>query len=768
MVDETKIVFDCPLPPWGVGVAATVILVVVALFVRRDVAHLGRRLRLLLPALVVLGLLMLVGLVLSPKLIRTWPDPQKPRCALLVDGSRSMLLADRYEGEAVTWLANRPNRAGTESDTNPTREEVVRSLLSVEPEGWVAAVGEKFDVVASRFASAVEGLSVSQGAPPGQVDSEGYATALGEALEEAGRGAGGARSRAVILISDGAWNTGRDPSEVARTLGGLGTPVFVVGVGNPDPPRDVAVLALRGPKSALPGDEVFLTAQIATTGMGAVRVPVELVGDGQVLETKHIVTLPSGQPVNVNFSFVPDAPGRRVFTARVAHQEGEKDDANNAAAVTIEIVERKIRVLLVEGEPRWEFRFLRNVLERDPAVEATVCLLRPGVGPIAGEGYLDRPPGEKKDLLAYDLVILGDVPPSAVPPAFLEELAGMVRRGVGSLIVVAGRRRHFQELAGTPLEPVLPVTLENALGVDVGGAGPFSVELTQDGASHLITCLNVLPEENQAIWSHLPPLEWSAGVGGLARGATALLVHPYRLAGPSKMPLLAVHRVGGGKVMFCGMEDTWRWRRGLGDKYHYRFWAQAVRWMVKKPFAEGDPRARLSADRTECNVGEAIQVEAYCLGPDGFPLERAQVWLQVTGPGGSRRRLAMAPVAGGWGIYRASLTPSAAGAYEMRPIVSVYGDEPLSSSVSLEVARLDLEKHSLAQNLNLLRAIAEASGGEYLAVNEADRLPSLLAAKVENRPLTAEYSPCRHWVYYTVLTLLLGTAWLVRKRSGLA
>jgi len=246
------------------------------------------------------------------------------------------------------------------------------------------------------------------------------------------------------------------------------------------------------------------------------------------------------------------------------------------------------------------------------------------------------------------------------------------------------------------------------------------------------------------------------------------VVHPFRLAGSSKMPLLAVQRVGSGKVMYLGIEGTWRWRREVGDQYHYRFWAQTARWMVKRQFAEGDPRARLSLDRTECDVGETVEVEAYCLGPDGFPLERAQVSVHIQSDGGETQRLALGAAPGGWGVYRASFKPEAAATYTMRPIVSVYGERPLESIATLTATRPDLERKFLAQDVNTLSAIALASGGRYLRVNESDKLPSLLAAKVERRVLTAEYSPCRHWAYYSALALILATAWLIRKRSGLA
>ncbi len=387
-MDTTKVIFDCPLPPWVVAAAAIVALGVVVAFVRRDAAHLRALVRRVILALVVVATVMLAGILLSPKLIRTWQDPHKPLCNVLVDGSRSMLLADTYEGELAAWLEAKlprperpaPAEGGSPSSRRAERRELARLLLSPGDDGWLAKLGEDFEVAGWRFAGGVAAMPLGE-AGSYAVDAEGYTTALGEALDRAGRGAGGKRPRAVVLLSDGAWNTGRDPTEIARVLGRMGVPVFVLGFGNPSPPRDAAVVELKAPKSVLLGDEVQLAAEIATTGMGAVRLPVQLVSGAEAIDEKQVVSLPSGRHVRVTFSFVPDTPGRRTLAVHVPRQEGEQDVANNVAKVTIDVAERRIRTLLIDNEPRWEFRFIRNVFERDPTVEPTVALLRPKILP---------------------------------------------------------------------------------------------------------------------------------------------------------------------------------------------------------------------------------------------------------------------------------------------------------------------------------------------------------------------------------------------------
>ena len=585
-------------------------------------------------------------------------------------------------------------------------------------------------------------------------------------MAAAGKRVGDARPRAVVLITDGAWNRGRDPVAVARTLSHAGTAVFVVGVGDPDPPQDVAVTNLRAPRQAILGEELALTAQVVAHGLGTARVGLELLLDGVVIAEKRVTPDPGGRLTEVRFTHVPLRPGQLRFTARARPQEGERNAENNEASASVEVVERKVKALMIESEPRWEYRFVRSVLERDPSITPVACLLRPGVGPMRGPGYVAEVPVSRKDLAEYDLIIIGDVARAQLPDAFLSETAELVRRRGAAVLVHAGRRGHYLELAGTPLAEILPVKLEGPQAAGTG-QGEYRPELTPAGAGHLAMRL-AADDGNAAAWSSLPRLRWSAGVSGVTRGATALLAHPHRLAGAAKLPLLCVQRVGRGKVMFCGLADTWRWRKTVGDKFHYRFWAQVVRWLTRQQFSEGDERVRLSLDRPDCELGEAVRIEAYCLGEDGFPLDGANVILRVAHAAGTTREIAMQPSPGGWGMYRATFVPDKQGKYTIRPMVAAYGREPLDSTVTLDARVADLERNALAQNRTLLEALAEAGGGQYLPAHEADRLPQLLRAGIEQHFVTSEYSPTRHWVYYCLLALLLAGVWVTRKRSGLA
>jgi len=762
----TTISFDCPLPPWLVGAIGAAILVTAVIFIRRDTARLRPLVRGIVLSLAILAVLMVTGLVLNPKLTHTRPDPSKPRLVILGDATGSMMLKDTYTGKTAEWLEARRQAQKLPKTDAWRRDAVLEQFLRALREGPLAELEADFDVAGMRFASAPEALTLGTGAPEFKASADGRRTDLGKALRDAVSG-GDRRPAILLLVSEGGWNTGQDPTEVAKDLGFSGLAVWTVGVGDPNPPRDVSVRSLRGPQRVVRGDEILLTAEVVATDMSGSRLMVELLRDGRVVDRKPVLTLASGRPVSLRFAHKPTRQGRLHFTARVAAQEGEQETGNNEASTHVDVEERLIRILLVDSEPRWEFRYIRNVMERDPSVKLKVALFRPGLKAIKGPEYLTKLPTDQKGMDQFDLVILGDVPRLDMPDAFLKELARKVRDRGGALMVVAGRHGHYLGLVGTPVAELLPVTLRGAYASRRSGA-KFRPELTQDGQTHLLTRL--APRDNDYVWRRLPPMSWAADVGGLAPRAKALLVHPYRLAGASKLPLLAVTFAKTGKVIFSGVDDTWRWRREVGDKYHYRFWGQLIRWMVKRRFLGDDPRGQLSIDRTGCWAGESVEVQVSCCRRDGFPLtaDATSASLQVVRDGKVVELLAMQPTAGDQGIFSTRFTPAEAGQYELRPVLSYYGDKPLASKAVLEVEGFDPEKRALGQNREAMKGIATASGGQYLEPWQARELATLLKANLQRKTLRSEFSPCQNGIFYVLLAIVLGTAWLIRKRSGLA
>jgi len=403
---------------------------------------------------------------------------------------------------------------------------------------------------------------------------------------------------------------------VAMTLVGAG---YAADEEQPAKPKDIKVVSIEGKATVCFGDEMIIRAGVCATGMDApTTLMVELLEDGLQAGFQQEVKVPAtGAVIGVLFSHKPRRKGKHIYQIVVEPKAqipgGDHDAKNNRSSkLPVNVVQRNIRVLIVEAHPRWEYRFLRFALERDVTVGAKnlkIFLARPGIGPVeAGGVFIAKLPTTKEEMQKFDLFIIGDIARSdkMMSDKFLHLVADRVQHDGAGLIVIAGRHNHHLGLLGSPLASharpgdtpeearkkryMLPVELINAEVLPVPYTPhPFTAELTPDGATHEITRLvqaaGVDPqktiEQNREQWKKLPKLRRTAGVGPATEGAKVLLVHPDRTAGASKMPILAVRPAGKGKVMFCGTDDTWRWRKATGAKWHTRFWSQTIRRMAR-------------------------------------------------------------------------------------------------------------------------------------------------------------------------------------------
>jgi hypothetical protein len=806
IIAVTKVAWGGSSPGLALILAA-VVLAPLCYFLLRDLRQLRNRAMPALLALVILAFLMLLGVMLDPRIRHIREDETwKPTCMLIVDGSRSMALPDTYSGADAEWLRKFvPEAAGSDSPSLP-REAVVRALLAGPGADWLRQLSLKYNIIAKRFGGETVDLALdlSEGAaseddpdagPTGfTVAPDGFTTPLGDALKSI---AGDKHETPIILLTEAAWNAGVPPGPVASSLGKKGNPIYAIGIGDPTEKRDLAVVRVTGEPSVILGDDMFIRADVRATGMGSsTSVEVELLEDGLSVGLPKMVKAPAtGAAVSVRFVHRPREMGEHVYSVVVTPISNEYDMKNNAAQMNVEIIQRKIRVLMVEAHARWEYRFIRTVLERDAAVgtkNLKIFLARPGIGPIEGGGvFIKELPDDKEKMLKYDLFIIGDLArtDSTMPDTFLKLVADRVQYGGAGLVVIAGRHNHYLELIGSPLaarpEPgdtseeadkmryLLPVELATAEILPTPFTPhPYSPELTYQGERHLLTRLTPGTdiEMNRITWERLPKLRWSAGVGPLVRGATALLVRSDRMAGSEKMPVLAVQSVGAGKVMFSGMDDTWRWRKAVGDKWHYRFWAQAIRWLVKKRFQEGDSQVKVRVSRKVFGLGQSVELEAFCLGDDGFPLsaDEHSVSLRITGPGGVREVVLLEADEGGWGLWRKVHKPRKDGVYKIEALVSALPGPPIDVNAQFEVTRPDKERFTLNQNMPVLKSLAENSKGKYIKISEAHTIPGLLAVQIKPKIITTERAPCTHWSFYVLLALVLSSVWFIRKRSGLA
>ena len=702
---------------------------------------------------VLLALILLA--VLDPAVRLSVRTPARPAVLVLVDDSASMGLRDARPTDADAKRAM--IAAGTIDPakglsqpmaavrSTPTRTELVKAALVNPRLDLLNRLGRDADVRLFAFgrAAGLTDLSAAAG-----LTGTGPDTPLGDAVRDLLARARGQPTAAVVLVTDGQSNVGTSPLAAAQQP----VPLLVWGVG-PTDARDVVVSDLYATGAAFVNDDVPVSVHVRGVGLaGQVGHVVLKLGDKTVDERD--VTY-DGNEQTVTLRAKPDAAGTFALSASVAPRADEATAANNAASSRLRVVDGKLKVLLVDSAPRWEFKYLQAALLRDRRVSLH-CLLQsadPGAAADPASPYVTAFPATRADLFDhYDLVILGDVDPTAMPAAEVAVLAEFVDEFGGGLLVIPGRRFGLRRYAGTPLGKLLPVDPATA----TEGSGEIALRRTDAGRRSATLRLASDPAASDAAWAALPPVYWAVSAEP-KRGAETLLVDPAH----DRSAVVAVQPYGRGQAMVVGTDNTWRWRRGVGDRVYAAFWGQVVQRLALPHLLGESRRAQVSTDRPAYAVGDRVRITARVYGGGFAPLTDAAVPGTLT-VGGKPSPLSLSAVPDEPGVYRGEVVATAAGEYGFAL------DRDAKATAAFTVAAVSRELSATAMNEPLLRAMAAASGGAFFREEDLYRLPDAVKPSAADAAVsTVDVAVWSTPAYLLLMVAVAGAEWALRKVAQL-
>ncbi len=720
--------------PSRIAVGA-LLLVLSALFSIRQYRRGGRRPAELWVELVRgLAAGMVAFTLFKPERTRRLRENERPPVAVLVDRSGSMATKDvLIPGQEIQ-----------------TRADWVAQFRNLEDPRW-KVLGTRYQLRFEEFP-----------APPAEGQPEIDGTDLHEPLDRLARE--GAQPRAVLVIGDGDWNLGPSPVLAASRLAAADVPVFAIGVGAERPLPDIELTAVRAPAYALADEYVSIPFTARSYLNDPARVNVVLLEEG-IERARREVMLPALGQVSSAIGFAPSREGDRMFSIRIVPHPDETREDNNVQSFRMGVRREVIQMLIVETEPRWEYRYLRNAAMRDRGVNVRTVLLHPFLRPGGGPGYLPAFPRTRDELSRYDVVFLGDI---GIGQGGLTEeqaqwLKELVESQASGLVFLPGPSGRWVTLADSALGSLIPVELEpdrpRGHGLQIEGR----LALTALGRDHLLTMLAPSPEQNVRIWAGLPGFFWYAGALKAKPGTEVLAVHAQARNEYGRIPLIVAQRAGSGKVLYMGIDSAWRWRRGVEDLYHYRFWGQVFRWMAhqrRMAHAEGirffyAPEAPVKGDR--------LTVQATPLDASGFPMARATVETRLIAPSGEEQRFLLRPVEGAWAAYQGSAALREGG--EFRLEVRCLETDRMAETRFL-VGAPTLEQVGRPARTEVLREIAAITRGRFGTVEDADAVLDALRALPPPAPRQASLRLWCHPAWLAAIVAVLSVYWIGRKGLG--
>lgn len=681
-----------------------------------------------------LAILAIVALLLNqPEWVEETRPQEKPAIAVLLDASASMITRDVVAADSPT-------------SSPVTREEAIASLK--ESDIW-QPLSERFDVVVQPFAAPEAGRGTDLAAP------------LADALEKI------ASLRGIVLASDGDWNDGDPPVETAIGLRMAGVPVFAVSVGSPQRLPDVELLSLDAPTFGVVGKSVRIPFTIESTLPRTHTAVVTFRASNGDDVAKEVRIAPQGRTSD-SLVWKPKETGDFTVSLEVPEQVGETIADNNRLSVPISIREEKLRVLLVESTPRWEYRYLRNALSRDPGVELACLLYHPGLDKVGGgnKDYIKEFPGTLDELSKFDVVFLGDVglDDEQLTPEDCRLLRGLVEYQASGLVFLPGMQGREFSLLDTPLADLYPVLLDDTQPGGWGSRTPSRFQLTELGERSLLTKLADSRAENVDVWEQLPGFQWYAPVIRAKAGYEVLCVHSDATSDYGRLPLVVTRTFGAGKVLFMGTDGAWRWRKGVEDKYHYRFWGQVVRWMAyQRNMAKGET-VRLYYSPDQPQLGKTVVLKANVMEVSGEPLSNGDVAARIVAPSGRAQTVQFTSLGDEWGAFMGRFVSAEPGQHHVTLACRETG---ASLDASFFVQGAAKEPVGRPARPEVLEEIARVTRGQLIDAEHVDEVVTHLRHLPEPPPTVRRLQIWSHPATAAVVVSLCGVFWVARKSVGL-
>lgn len=724
----------------------------------------GRRwLLVVLPAVRMALLGLLVVMACQPLLVLQRTRTEPAVVAVMVDSSASMSVPDEED--------------------QTSRFQRAIDLVSADQGQWLQQLLARnevaffgYDTTAGMWAEMREAADIpdalvrlAEQVPRGQ------ASDLSSSISSVFEHLRGRRVAGVVIMGDGRQNLPQQISEVVEKARARNLALYTVALGNSNPPPDPQIESLSADQVVFINDLVPVRASVSA---GSIQAPLELTlqlmrkDQASPLHEQTVTLTPDRPRETVELRFRPESTGLETMHVRVIPLERELTVDNNLATTQIHVKDQRIRVLYADGYPRWEYRYLKNHLVREPTVMLS-CLLFSADENFAQEGNkpITRFPVSEEELFEYDVLLLGDIDPVLLTEAQQRMVERFVSNRGGGLAFLAGPKHCPDEWAGTTLQKLLPVTLSietarNSLASDSPLMSGFSPQMTPEGSISDLFRFAADLQESINIYQSLPPLFWYAATGESKPATQVLLTLPQRDS--QSVPLMVSGHYGAGQTFYLGVDSTWRWRYYQGEPYFDTFWVQMIRSLARQQLLAQDRRAVLRTDRTVYQFDERVNMELRIFDrqlilqlPDSLPVAVYSDQSQTLDNIVIERSLEDPS------LYRKSIVPRATGPMTAQAALPSASTEQQRPTAHFSVTVPQLEMQNLAADKTLLHELAAQTQGRMILANQISELVPLIPSRGKR---IADDLTEPLWDTPLILWSLIGliaAEWTLRKVGGL-
>jgi len=667
--------------------------------------------------------------------------PQESYMAVVIDNSESMKIKD---------------------DGQVSRGEQL--LKQFEATKFFDRLRDKFKVRIYRFDRDAERIE-----KPDRLNFEGKRTRLESATDLLNQELGTVPLSGVVLITDGSDNASKQWTESLSRLESRKIPFYTVGVGSENITHDAEIVKVTAPRETLKESTAVVDVSYRSHGFAGRKATLYVRENGVLLKSEEVTLPADGQISEKTIDLPVKNEGTRLFSFSLQAPD-DRIPENNTLDSLVEIKNDHPQILYIEGEPRWEFKFLRRAIQDDPNIRL-VTLLRSSQNKFYRQG-IDKEemlaegfPKKREELFQYKGLIFGSIESTFFTQDQLKNVVDFVSTRGGGYLMMGGRNSFAGgKYQNSPIADILPVQMATEDRIPI--IGRLKLAITDYGRTHPLMKLSPDASANTKQWSDLPPLNdfnktLDAKVGGivLARGQSDQ-------RGNVDPILLAYQRYGRGRTMAFTSGSSWRWQMEMDheDMTYELFWKQILRWLVN---TSPDP-VMITSDKDTYLPGESVRLSSEISNKSFERMNNAKVIAKVTNPAGITESVAMDWNGAQEGTYQSELNVTEPGIYHV-DVEAAQGSENLGTNrTAFQVQDRPVEYYDALLNTRLLQSVAAATGGRYYPLSRIGDVPDD-AVYVEGETSFVEQKELWDVPFlFMLLCMTLAGEWFWRKKRGLA
>ncbi len=683
----------------------------------------------------------------------------RPFVAMLLDNTASLQLSD-----AFTKSESQNLQTLTQNPLETQRYQLLQSAFTYPDQQWLKALLNSHRVELNEFSTSLRALSdLSTNSEAqfnefnslvGNLKFNEPNTNLSLSVSEIFSKHRGSLPDGIVIFTDGNSSFGDQGllSDIAPRCRKANLPLFVVGLGSQRSPDDVLIKNVRYESTGFAGSEMQIDVDLEKSSTLSQEVEITL--SQFPSEVVTIESMDMQKTGSFSLKTPQLKPGRNDFQIQVTELPGEADLRNNLAEIHIHARETRLKVLMIERLPRWEFHHLKKTWERDKNVQLDVFLIGSDRQfALEDKSALSQLPASLDEVLKYDVVVMGDVDLQTLNPQFVQQLPVFLREHGGGLLLITGAQFNPATYLNSSLATLIPL---QRYSINTSKTRDMQMRLTLEGRENrLFSQLDGTASLEQLTLHSIPE-----AVVDLRSGASILL--EGRSANDAPQPLILSMRAGNGQVLQHLFDQAWRWR--AMDAVYETYWAHVIRFLAKQRMQLTRSPYDLSVPHKQFQVGEEVVVQLQVYSQGEILPDSVELLLQKDGQ--PMPSVLLKRMTGKSESYQLSLKELAPGTYISSVNLNTLQATPVTTTWN--VSDIDRERTYAPMNRKDLAQAAKLSGGGFYEVWELDEMLRDLPRTSRGQQLHSEEVPIwNRWEIVCSLMVLLTTDWILKRTRSL-